>query len=38
MRAVEVLQDLGNAISQQLDLGKEESVTFERATEDLGKK
>ena len=38
MQAVEVLQNLGNSISQQLDLGNSSSVTFEKVTEDLGKK
>jgi hypothetical protein len=37
MQAVEVLQDLGNSISRQLDLGNNTSVTFEKVTEDLGK-
>ena len=37
MQAVEVLQDLGNSISQQLDLGDNSSVAFEKVTEDLGK-
>ena len=38
MQAVEVLQNLGNSISQQLDLGNSSSVAFEKVTEDLGKK
>ena len=39
MQAVEVLEDLGNSISQQLALPKNESsVTFQEVTEDLGKK
>ena len=37
MQAVEVLQDLGNSIAQQLDLGNSSSVAFEKVTEDLGK-
>ena len=37
MQAVEVLQDLGNSISQQLDLGNNKSVIFERVIEDLGR-
>ena len=36
MQAVEVLEDLGNSISQQLHLGNNKSVTFEKVTEDLG--
>jgi hypothetical protein len=38
MKAVEVLEELGNSISRQLDLGNNKSVTFEKVTEDLGKK
>ena len=37
MKAVELLEDLGNSISQQLNLGNNKSVTFEKVTEDLGK-
>ena len=36
MQAVEVLEDLGNSISQQLDLGNETSVTFQKVTEEIG--
>ena len=36
MQAVEVLQDLGNSISQQLYLGNNKSVKFEKVTADLG--
>ena len=35
MQAVEVLENLGNSISQQLHLGNNTSVTFEKVTEDL---
>ena len=38
MKAVEVLEDLGNVISQQLELGNESVVTFELAADDLGEK
>ena len=37
MQAVEVLEDLGNSISQQLDLGNEISVTFQKVTKELGR-
>ena len=37
MQAVEVLEDLGNSISQQLDLGSESSVTFQKVTKELGR-
>ncbi len=37
MQAVEVLEDLGNSISQQLDLGNKSSVTFQQVNEELGK-
>ena len=36
MLAVEVLQDLGNSISQQLYLGNNNSVKFEKVTAGLG--
>lgn len=37
MQAVEVLEDLGNSISQQLALPENESsVTFQEVKEDLG--
>jgi hypothetical protein len=37
VQAVQVLQNLGNSISQQLDLGNESSVIFQEANEELGK-
>ena len=38
MQAVEVLQELGNSISRQLDLENNKSVTtFERVAEDVGR-
>ena len=36
MQAVKVLENLGNTISQQLDLGNESSVTFQEVSEELG--
>jgi hypothetical protein len=36
MKAVEVLQELGNSISTQLNLGNNQSVTFEKVAENLG--
>jgi hypothetical protein len=36
MQAVEALEDLGNSIARQLDLGNQSS--FEEVTEDLGEK
>ncbi|XP_028396992.1 adhesion G-protein coupled receptor D1-like [Dendronephthya gigantea] len=35
MQAVEVLEDLGNSISQQLDLANESAVTFQEVTKEL---
>ena len=37
MQAVEVLQELGNSLSRQLNLGNSRSVTFEGAAKDLGR-
>ena len=37
MQAVEVLQDLGNVISQQLELGNQSVAIFEQVADNLGK-